>query len=97
MERQKIDKFIDAFRSAMYQEFQVDEEGGMVANAPGAQGGFSATAPAKGPVSGLDPTIGLDGRNKYVKKYIAQLMAGKEKRSAKKAKKNALKYNPYFK
>ena len=39
MEKQKIDRFIDAFRNAMYHEFKVEEEG-MVANAPGAQGGF---------------------------------------------------------
>ena len=106
MEKQKIDRFIDAFRSAMYHEFQVDEEG-MVANAPGAQGGFGADSPAKGPTAGFRPVIGttkrqdpefkLDGRNKYVKKYISQLMAGREQRAAKKAQKNALKYNPYFK
>ena len=39
MEKQKIDRFIDAFRNAMYHEFKVEEEG-MVANAPGTQGGF---------------------------------------------------------
>ena len=107
MEKQKIDRFIDAFRSAMYHEFQVDEEG-MVANAPGAQGGFGADSPAKGPTAGFNPVIipttkrqdqelKLDGRNKYVKKYINQLMSGREKRASKKAQKNALKYNPYFK
>ena len=37
MEKEKIDRFIDAFRSAMYQEFSVSEEG-MVANAPGQSG-----------------------------------------------------------
>ena len=107
MEKQKIDRFIDAFRSAMYHEFQVDEEG-MVANAPGAQGGFGGESPAKGPTAGFNPVIipttkrqdqelKLDGRNKYVKKYINQLMSGREKRASKKAQKNALKYNPYFK
>ena len=39
MEKQKIDRFIDAFRNAMYHEFKVEEEG-MVANAAGGQGGF---------------------------------------------------------
>ena len=107
MEKQKIDRFIDAFRSAMYHEFQVDEEG-MVANAPGAQGGFSSSSPAAGPTAGFDPVMTppkkrqekefkLDGRNKYVKKYISNLMSQREKRAAKKAQKNALKYNPYFK
>ena len=107
MEKQKIDRFIDAFRNAMYHEFQVDEEG-MVANAPGAQGGFSSSSPAAGPTAGFDPVMTppkkrqekefkLDGRNKYVKKYISDLMSAREKRAAKKAQKNALKYNPYFK
>ena len=106
MEKQKIDRFIDAFRSAMYHEFQVDEEG-MVANAPGAQGGFSSSSPAAGPTAGFDPVLSppkkrntefkLDGRNKYVKKYISDLMSKREKRAEKKAQKSALKYNPYFK
>ena len=64
MEKQKIDRFIDAFRSAMYHEFQVDEEG-MVANAPGAQGGFGADSPAKGPTAGFDPVMdGMQRRKK---------------------------------
>ena len=104
MEKQKIDRFIDAFRSAMYHEFQVDEEG-MVANAPGAQGGFCADSPAQGPTAGFTPVMApkkekefkLDGRNKYVKKYVNQLMKGREKRKQSKLKKSALNYNPYFK
>ena len=104
MEKQKIDRFIDAFRSAMYHEFQVDEEG-MVANAPGAQGGFGGGSPAAGPTAGFDPVMApkkekefkLDGRNKYVKKYVNQLMKGREKRKQNKLKKSALNYNPYFK
>ena len=104
MEKQKIDRFIDAFRNAMYHEFQVDEEG-MVANAPGAQGGFGGDSPAAGPTAGFTPVMTpkkekefkLDGRNKYVKKYISDLMSKREKRAEKKAQKNALKYNPYFK
>ncbi len=104
MEKQKIDRFIDAFRNAMYHEFQVDEEG-MVANAPGAQGGFGGDSPAAGPTAGFTPVMApkkekefkLDGRNKYVKKYINQLMKGREKRKQNKLKKSALNYNPYFK
>ena len=104
MEKQKIDRFIDAFRNAMYPEFQVDEEG-MVANAPGAQGGFGGDSPAAGPTAGFTPVMApkkekefkLDGRNKYVKKYINQLMKGREKRKQSKLKKSALNYNPYFK
>ena len=107
MEKQKIDRFIDAFRNAMYHEFQVDEEG-MVANAPGAQGGFGGDSPAAGPTAGFTPVMTpptkrqekefkLDGRNKYVKKYVNQLMKGREKRKQSKLKKSALNYNPYFK
>ena len=106
MEKQKIDRFIDAFRSAMYHEFQVDEEG-MVANAPGAQGGFGNAGTNAAGNTGYDKVLSppkkrdtefkLDGRNKYVKKYISDLMSKREKRAEKKAKKGALKYNPYFK
>lgn len=96
MEKDKIDRFIDAFKSAMYQEFSVNEEG-MVANAPGQSGGFSGSSPAKGPTAGYDHTLKFDGRNKYVKKAIKDLMDRKEKRAARKAKKKALDFNPYFK
>ena len=34
----------------------------MVANAPGAQGGFSASADPKGPVAGFDPVMGTTRR-----------------------------------
>ncbi len=96
MEKSKIDRFIDAFRTSMYQEFSVNEEG-MVANAPGQSGGFSSSADAKGPVAGYDPNMKLDGRNKFVRKAIKDLMDRKEKRSNRKAKKKALDFNPYFK
>ena len=96
MERSKIDRFIDAFRTAMYSEFSVNEEG-MVANPPGGSGGFSGSSPAAGPTAGYDPTMKLDGRNKYVKKAIKDLMDRKQKRSERKAKKRALNFNPYFK
>ena len=96
MEKDKIDRFIDAFKSAMYQEFSVNEEG-MVANAPGQSGGFTSSSPAKGPTAGYDTTLKFDGRNKFVKKAIKDLMDRKEKRAARKAKKKALDFNPYFK
>ena len=95
MEKDKIDRFIDAFKSAMYQEFSVNEEG-MVANAPGQQGGFSGSSPAKGPTAGYDSNLKLDGRNKYVKKAIKDLMDRQQKRKDKKARKTALNFNPYF-
>ena len=95
MERSKIDRFIDAFRTAMYSEFSVNEEG-MVANPPGGSGGFSGSSPAAGPTAGYDP-MKLDGRNKYVKKAIKDLMDRKQKRSERKARKRALDFNPYFK
>jgi hypothetical protein len=96
MEKSKIDRVIDAFRSAMYNEFSVSEEG-MVANPPGGSGGFSGSSNASGPTAGFDPTMRLDGRNKYVKKAIKDLMDRKEKRKNKKAIKKALDFNPYFK
>ena len=90
MEKQKIDRFIDAFRNAMYHEFTVEEEG-MVANAPGAQGGFGGQSAPQGPTAGFDTPMGkkpeqkIDVRRKYVKKYINQLMTYREKRNNKKA------------
>ena len=96
MEKSKIDKFVDAFRTAMYHEFSVSEEG-MVANPPGGSGGFSGSSPAAGPTAGYDPTLKLDGRNKYVKKAIKDLMDRQQKRKDKRAKKKALEFNPYFK
>ena len=95
MDKDKIDRVVDAFRSAMYQEFSVSEEG-MVANPPGGSGGFSGSADPKGPVAGYDHTMKLDGRNKYVKKAIKDLMDRQQKRKDRKAKKKALGYNPYF-
>jgi len=88
MEKQKIDRFIDAFRNAMYHEFKVEEEG-MVANAPGAQGGFGGSSAPQGPTAGFDSPMGkkteqkIDGRRKYVKKYINQLISNREKRKNK--------------
>ena len=96
MDKDKIDRVIDAFRTAMYQEFSVNEEG-MVANPPGGSGGFSGSSNAAGPTAGFDPVMKLDGRNKYVKKAIKDLMDRRKKREDKKAMKNALNFNPYFK
>ena len=96
MEKSKIDKVIDAFRAAMYHEFSVSEEG-MVANPPGGSGGFSGSSNAAGPTAGYDPTMKLDGRNKYVKKAIKDLMDRRQKREDRKARKKAMNFNPYFK
>jgi hypothetical protein len=95
MDKQKIDKVIDAFRSAMYQEFSVSEEG-MVANPPGGSGGFGGQSNPAGPTAGYDPTFKLDGRNKFVRKAIDDLMSRKKKRQDKVAMGKAMKYNPYF-
>ena len=73
MDKDKIDRVINAFRSAMYNEFSVAEEG-MVANPPGGSGGFSGSSNAAGPTAGFDPVMRLDGRNKFVKKAIKDLM-----------------------
>ena len=91
-----MDRFVNAFRAAMYNEFSVNEEG-MVANPPGGAGGFSGSSAAAGPTAGYDTTMKLDGRNKYVKKYINDLLKNREKRAKKKAMKTALNFNPYFK
>ena len=105
MDKDKIDRFVNAFRSAMHNEFSVNEEG-MVANPPGGSGGFSGSSPAAGPTAGFDPTMKksmyqrdmkLDGRNKYVKQAIKDLMDRGQKRKDKKVKKKALEFNPYFK
>lgn len=96
MDKDKIDRVIDAFRTAMYNEFSVNEEG-MVANPPGGSGGFSGSSPERGPTAGYDSVMKLDGRNKYVKKAIKDLMDRKVKRAERKAKKKALDFNPYFK
>ena len=106
MDKSKIDRVIDAFRTAMYKEYGVSEEG-MVANAAGQSGGFSSSAAAKGPVAGFDTVMGMergprpkglkiDGRTKGVKKYVDKLIKDRERRKDKMAKKNALKYNPYW-
>ena len=96
MDKDKIDRFVNAFRSAMYNEFSVNEEG-MVANPPGGSGGFSGSSNAAGPTAGYDPVMKLDGRNKYVKKAIKDLMDRRAKRAERKARKKALDFNPYFK
>jgi len=96
MEKSKIDKFVDAFRAAMYHEFSVTEEG-MVANPPGKSGGFSGSSSDRGPTAGYDSNLKFDGRNKYVKKAIKDLMDRKTKREERKAKKKAMDFNPYFK
>ena len=96
MEKNKIDRFIDSFRSAMYQEFGVNEEG-MVANPPGGSGGFSGSSDSSGPTAGYDKPIKIDGRNKYVRRYISDLLNKREKRNNKKAQKKSLEFNPYFK
>jgi len=96
MDKDKIDRVINAFRSAMYNEFSVNEEG-MVANPPGRSGGFGGSSNAAGPTAGYDSTLRLDGRNKYVKKAIKDLMDRQQKRKDRREKKKALNFNPYFK
>ena len=96
MDKDKIDRFVNAFRTAMYNEFSVNEEG-MVANPPGGSGGFSGSSPAAGPTAGYDSTLKLDGRNKFVRRAIKDLMDRQQKRKDRKAKKKALDFNPYFK
>jgi len=99
MEKSKIDKVINAFRNAMYQEFSVEDsvnEEGMVANPPGGSGGFSGSSPAPGPTAGFDPVMKIDGRRKYVRRYMDKLIKDREKRAERKRKKQASKFNPFF-
>ena len=63
MDHTKLDKIISIIREQM------------VANAPGAQGGFSGSSAAKGPTAGFDPVMGLTRRKKY-----ASLGVGSRKR-----------------
>ena len=51
-------------------------EEGMVVNAPGQSGGFTSSSHYK-PTS-YDTTLKFDGRNKYVKRNIKDLMDRKE-------------------
>jgi len=67
MDHKKLDKIISIIREQM------------VANAPGASGGFSGSADPKGPTAGFDPVMGLSRRKKY-----ASLGAGSRKRWMKK-------------
>lgn len=50
MEKKKLDWIISIIREEM------------VANAPGASGGFSGSADPKGPVAGFDPVMGTTKR-----------------------------------
>jgi hypothetical protein len=79
----------------MYREFGVNEEG-MVANPPGGSGGFGGQSNPAGPTAGYDQPIKIDGRNKFVRKYISKLMNDRQKRKERKDKKAAQAYNPYF-
>ena len=111
MDKSKIDKVIDAVRTAMYRELEVNEETPTMSANPGGyngSGGFGSSAAPKGPVSGFNPVmvgmergpkpqgLKIDGRTKGVKKYLNKLIKDRQKREDKKAKKNALKYNPYW-
>lgn len=53
---EKIDRIIKIIREQM------------VANAPGAQGGFSSSSPDEGPVAGTSPKMFFSAR-KFVKTY----------------------------
>jgi|TARA_B100002019_G_C20773383_1_gene358654 hypothetical protein len=86
MEKEKIDRVIDAFRSAMYQEFSVSED-------------VPTNSASGGQVAGLppdQPPVKLDGRKKYVKKYVDQLMKKRKKREDKKNMRKVMDFNPYF-
>ncbi len=95
MEKTKIDRIIDAFRSSLYQEFGVSEDSPTMSSGS-SPAGFSGSADAKGPVAGYDSVIKFDGRKKGVKKYINALLKNREKRETKKKLKKLQNFNPYF-
>jgi hypothetical protein len=63
MEKKKIDRIIEAVRN-----YITLKEEGMVANAPGSQGGFSSVSPDQGPVAGRSPKMFFLVR-KFAKTY----------------------------
>ena len=54
MDQKKIDRILRFIREEM------------VANAPGAQGGFGSASDAKGPTAGFDPVMGKPQRRKKI-------------------------------
>ena len=66
MEKRKIDRVIEAFRHYI----QLKEEGGMVANVPGSQGGGGSQTDPKGTkgLVGFDPVIEFDGRSRIARR-----------------------------
>ena len=86
MKAKTLNRIIDFLREEMAMTT------GSTAGAPG----FSNAADPKGPVAGYDKPMKIDGRRKFVKKYINDLMKKREKREEKKRMKTALNFNPYF-
>ena len=63
----------------------------MVANPPGGSGGFSGSSPGFWTYeAGFDPVMKIDGRRKYVKRYMEKLIKDREKRAERKRKKQRL-------
>ena len=100
MEKSKIDKVINLkFRNAMYQEFSVEDsvnEEGMVATLLGGVVDSVGRLLAWTYGAGFDPVMKIDGRRKYVKRYMEKLIKDREKRQKEKRKKLASKFNPFF-
>lgn len=69
MKNRKINQILEAVHR--YWELQ-EEAGGMVANAPGNQGGFGAEAEAKGPRAGYSNRIylGKGSRKRWMKSKL---------------------------
>jgi hypothetical protein len=59
MEKNKIDRVIEAFRHSI----QLKEDGMIVGT-----GGFTSAADPKGPVAGFDPIVKFDGRSKIARR-----------------------------
>lgn len=89
MEKDKIDRIIDAFRASLYQEFGVLEDASAVPTNNASAGNIAGLPPDQPPVK-------LDGRRKYVKKYVDDLMKKRQKRQNLKNMRRVLDFNPYF-
>lgn len=71
MEKNKIDRIIEAFRN-----YKILREEGVGPTMNVGSGGFTGSANPKGPVAGFDPTMGLQRR----KKPQIKLPSGSRKR-----------------
>ena len=89
MEKDKIDRFIDVFKSACIKSsVSMKRHGCLTTWTTGWVQCFHHLL--KGPTAGYDSNMKLDGRNKYVKKNIKDLMDRQQKRKDKRSRKTVI-------